>query len=225
MKLYLTLFFSFVCLTASAQTDRGPVRSGNKAYSKGELDMAEVDYRRALERAPGSVHASYNLGNVLYKKDNPGEAEKIVSAIKDSIIDNALMSKVLHNLGNYALAQKNYSNAIEYYKGSLRINPDDDETRSNLAYAQKMLKNEEDQKNNRDQNKNDDKDQNQDQKSDNSEDEKKQDNNQNQPPPSITPQAAQQMLQAIQNKERETQERVNKEKAKSMQRREKEKNW
>ena len=41
----------------------------------------------------------------------------------------------------------------------------------------------------------------------------------------ITPQAAQQMLQAIQAKEKETQDKVNKAKAAAMKSRQREKNW
>ena len=43
--------------------------------------------------------------------------------------------------------------------------------------------------------------------------------------PKITPQAAQQMLQAIQAKEKETQDKVNEQKAKALKSRQKEKNW
>lgn len=227
MKYYLIMLFTFAAVTLAAQPERGEIRSGNRAYSKGNLERAEIDYRRALEQNPGSVHAIYNLGNVLHKRGNSAEAEKLVTAIKDSLPDAGVAPKVFHNLGNYALDQKKYSEAVEYYKSSLRLNPDDDETRSNLAYAQKMLKNEQDKQQQNQDNK-DNKDdhnkdqQNQDNKDQNQDQDKK---DQQQPPPSITPQAAQQMLQAIQNKERETQEKVNKEKAKVLQGRQKEKNW
>ena len=43
--------------------------------------------------------------------------------------------------------------------------------------------------------------------------------------PKISPQAAQQMLQAIQAKEKETQDKVNKQKAEALKSRQKEKNW
>ena len=88
-----------------------------------------------------------------------------------------------------------------------------------------------------DQNQDQNKDQNDDQK-DNQNDDQKNDqdqnqNDQNQPKqepkqgeqPKITPQAAQQMLQAIQAKEKETQDKVNKEKAEALKARQKEKNW
>ena len=229
MKYCLILLFTFTAVSLAAQPEKGEIRSGNRAYSKGNLERAEIDYRRALEQNPGSVHAIYNLGNVLYKRQNAAEAEKLVSVLKDSLASDFHAPKVFHNLGNYALDQKKYSEAIDYYKSSLRLNPDDDETRSNLAYAQKMLKNEQD-KQDKNQDKKDNKDNKDDQKKDDQQNQDNKDQDQDkkdqpQPPPSITPQAAQQMLQAIQNKEKETQEKVNKEKAKVLQGKQKEKNW
>jgi len=219
-----------VTATLFAQVDRKEVRSGNRAYKDGDVERAEIDYRRALTEDSTSVFARYNLGNALYKRQNPEEAEKIVKPIVDSLYDTNIKSATFHNLGNYALDGKKYKEAIEYYKDALRLNPDDYETKSNLAYAQKMLKNEDgggdggDQNQDKDdQDENQDKnDQNQDQNQNNQE--QNQDQN-NQPPPTITPQDAQQMLQAIQNKENETQEKVNREKAKLLQSKQKEKYW
>lgn len=239
MKRYLFLLFMFFATVAFSQPEKGKVRSGNRAFSEGDIEKAELEYRRALENNPTSIFGRYNLGNALYKRGNSEEAQKIVSDLVDSLDNTPLSSMVNHNLGNYALDQKKYSEAIEYYKNSLRVNPSDLETKSNLAYAQAMLKNDEnkDDKNNQDnkdnQDKKDDKkDQdNQDKKDQDNQDKKenqdnkddKQDNNQS--PPKITPQTAQQMLQAIQNKEKETQEKVNKEKAKVLKGKQKEKNW
>jgi tetratricopeptide (TPR) repeat protein len=150
------------------------------------------------------------------------------------------MAKTYHNLGNFTLNQKKYSEAVEAYKNSLRLNPKDMETKSNLAYAQKMLKDQQDKQNkqNQDQNKDQNKDQDKDKNKDkNDQNKDKQDPNKDQnknpekpqnqqaPPPKITPQAAQQMLQAIQNKENETQDKVKKEKAKLLESRKNEKNW
>jgi Ca-activated chloride channel homolog len=232
MRIVLIMLFTFVFSVCSAQKEKGEVRSGNKAYEKGDIERAELEYRRALEQSPESVFARYNLGNALYKRGNAQEAEKVVAPLKDSMVIDGAKSKVFHNLGNYSLDQKKYSEAVEHYKSSLRDNPNDMETKANLAYAQKMLKDEQDKEKNKDQNKDnkDNKDKKEDPKDDKQDPNKdKQDpnkeNEQNQPPPKITPQAAQQMLQAIQNKEKETQEKVDKEKAKVMESRQKEKNW
>ncbi len=229
MRIVLIMLFTFVFSVVSAQKERGEVRSGNKAYEKGDIERAELEYRRALEQSPGSVFASYNLGNALYKRGNALEAEKVVLPLKDSLATDGARSKLFHNLGNYSLDQKKYSDAVEHYKSSLRVNPQDMETKANLAYAQKMLKDEQNKEKNKDQNK-----ENQDKKDDKKDDKQEpnkdkqepdKENQQNQPPPKITPHAAQQILQAIQNKERETQEKVGKEKARVLQSRQKEKNW
>ena len=215
IKYILLLVFVLLAVTMNAQPDRKEVRSGNRAYSKGKYDVANTEYRRALEKDSLSFFAGYNLGNALYKSGNSSEAQNVVSRFTEFPAQPQAKAAMFHNLGNYALDQKNYSEAVEFYKNSLRINPADMETKSNLAYAQKMMEND---------NQNQNQDQNQDQKQDQNQDQN-QDQDQEQPQQKITPQTAQQMLQAIQNKERETQEKVNKEKAKILQSRQKEKNW
>lgn len=229
IKRYLFLVFMFCAVVAAAQPEREEVRSGNRAFSKGDIDKAELEYRRALENNPTSVFGRYNLGNALHKKGNSQEAQKVVSDLVDSLDNLSFGSKVFHNLGNYALDQKKYSEAVEFYKNSLRANPSDLETKSNLAYAQAMLKNEQnkDNQDNKDNKENQEKKDNQDnqEKKDNQDNKDNQEKKENQPPPKITPQTAQQMLQAIQNKEKETQEKVKKEKAKVLKSKQKEKNW
>ncbi|EKD32387.1 MAG: hypothetical protein ACD_77C00104G0003 [uncultured bacterium] len=254
MKRILILIIVLFSLTPLlAQKERWQVRSGNKAFDKANYQKAELDYRRALEKDSTSVTAKYNLANTMYKQQNVQGAEKMANDIllgaggKPSVKDSSAteappvtfemspenMAKTYHNLGNFTLNQKKYSEAIEAYKNSLRINPSDMETKANLAYAQKMLKDQQD-KQNKDQNKDKEKeedkkkdDQNKDENKDQNKDPKKKPEKpkEQQSPPKITPQAAQQMLQAIQNKENETQEKVKKEKAKLMESRKNEKNW
>jgi len=225
----IILSFSFTC-TLLAQADKKEVRLGNRAFKEGNMAQAEIDYRRALAEDSTSVFARYNLGNVLYKRQSSEEAGKIVQPALDSLDNVDIKSAAFHNLGNYALDEKKYKEAIDFYKDALRLNPGDYETKSNLAYAQKMLKNEDgggggDQNQDKNDQDKDKDDQSQDKKDQDQQQNNNQDQNQNQPPPKITPQDAQQMLQAIQNKENETQEKVNKEKANALQSRQREKNW
>ncbi|MBP6365066.1 MAG: tetratricopeptide repeat protein [Bacteroidales bacterium] len=236
-RVFILIILLFVSSLASAQKERWDVRKGNRLYNKGEYQQAEINYRKALGKDSLSVKARYNLANVLYRNQNAAAAEQEVSRLLSdstgvSITDNDA-ANIFHNKGNYSLSQKKWSEAVESYKNSLRINPSDMETKSNLAYAQKMLQNEQDKNQNndqnKDQNKDQDKDQNKDDNKDQNQDQNKEQNNdqkqnQNQPP-KITPQAAQQMLQAIQNKENETQDKVKKEKAKLYERQQREKNW
>ena len=150
-------------------------------------------------------------------------------------------------MANVYLEEKKYEEAVESYKNSLRLRPDDMETKANLAYAQKMLRQQQQQEqqqqdnqdNQNDQDKDKDRDdrQNQDDQNRNNEDQDRQDgqdnpeNDKKEPEESnqdnakITPQAAQQIFKALEAKEKKTQEKVNKEKALLLKSKEKEKNW
>lgn len=255
-RLLIIIFVLFTISPLFAQKERWQVRAGNRAYDNAKYQKAELDYRRALQKDSTSVTAKYNLANTMYRQKNVQGAEQMAAGLlksagaktsdKDSTATQETsapvfmspenMAKTYHNLGNFTLNQKKYSEAVEAYKNSLRLNPKDMETKSNLAYAQKMLKDQQDKQNkqNQDQNKDQNKDKNKDKndqnkdkqdpnKDQNKDPEKPQ--NQQAPPPKITPQAAQQMLQAIQNKENETQDKVKKEKAKLLESRKNEKNW
>ena len=227
-----------------AQSDRSEVRAGNREFKKGEFREAELDYKRALEEDSTSVTAKYNLGNALYKTGSYSEAELYLKGLGDSLksVSASKASDCFHNSGNLALKQKKYQEAVDAYKESLRLEPDNFETKSNLAYAQKMLKeqqqqqqqqqqNQQDNQNQQDQNQqqNQNQDQQDNRDQDNQQDQNRnqdqQDNQNQQNQPQITPQAAQQMLQAIEDKEKQTQDKVKKVKAQQQKSKEKEKNW
>ena len=223
----------------SAQSDRSEVRAGNRDFKKGQYREAEIDYKRALIADSASVTAKYNLGNALYKAESYNEAELYFKDLGDTLknLSKSKASDYFHNSGNLALKQKKYQEAVEAFKESLRLEPDNFETKSNLAYAQKMLKdqqqnqqsqNQQQQQQQQDQNQdqnqqNQDQNQNNDQQNDQNQDQDQQQQQQNQP--QISPQAAQQMLQAIEDKEKQTQDKVKKAKALQQKSKEKEKNW
>ena len=231
----------------SAQSDRTEVRAGNKDFKKGLFREAEIDYKRALIVDSASVTAKYNLGNTLYKAESYNEAELYFKDLGDTLknLSSSKASDYFHNSGNIALKQKKYQEAVEAFKESLRLEPDNFETKSNLAYAQKMLKDQQQnqqsqnqqqqqqqqQDQNQDQNQqNQDQNQNNDQQNDQNQNQDQNQQNQDQQQqqqnqPQISPQAAQQMLQAIEDKEKQTQDKVKKAKALKEKSKEKEKNW
>ena len=154
-KTYITLLFLLVASSAFAQkTERDYLRSGNKLYNDSLFIKAEVDYRKALEINPKSTDAMFNLGNTLMLQNKLQESmEEYVSATKLEKDKNKL-SQNFHNIGVIFHSQKDYIKAIEAYKEALRNNPADDETRYNLALAQKMLKDQENSQQNQEQQKN-----------------------------------------------------------------------
>ena len=224
---------------ALAQTDRKEVRAGNRQFKKGNWQKAEIEYRKAQVKDSLSFAANYNLAGALYKENNFDEAGKSLEKLKDVAPASEHAADYFYNLGNIAVQKKDWKAAVDAYKRSLLQNPDDLDAKENYAYAKQMLKNEEqqgggggnDQQNNQDQQQNQNNND-QDQKQNN--DQNKDQNQGDQPKPQqgdgqgeakISPQQAQQMLKAVQAREKETQDKVNKEKAALLKSRQKEKNW
>ena len=238
--LYIFIFLVAVGLTdVSAQVDKREVRRGNRDFRKENFKEAELEYFRALAKDSLSFAANYNMANTLYRQENYDQALKHLEKIAEMAAASPAAADYYYNLGNVAMAKEDYQKAVDAYKQSLLRNPADLDAKENYIYAKEKLKQQQDQQNqqNQDQqNQNEDQqdqnedqqDQNQDDKKDdqNKNDQNKQDQqNQQGQQPKISPQAAQQMLQAIQAKEKETQDKVNKEKAAALASKKKEKNW
>lgn len=241
-----------VTLTASAQVDRHDVRAGNRKFRKDNWKEADISYRKALVKDSTSVAANYNLANTLYRQENYEEAEKLMKKIGDNASASANAADYWYNTGDIAIAKKDWQGAVNAFKEALLKNPSDMDAKENYIYAKKMLENQQkngggngDGQDNQDQN-NQNQDQNKDQNNDQNKDGQNKDRNQNQnqnqnndqgnggqqpqqgqqgQEGKISPQQAQQMLRAIQAKEKETQDKVNKEKADALKSRQKEKNW
>lgn len=123
-----------------AQQTQKIIRHGNKEFKEGKYKEAEINYRKALEKDTNSVKAAYNLGNSLYKQKQYEEAAKAYLMKMTGDVSDENLAKLYHNLGNTYLQSKKYDESINAYKQSLRLNPKDEDTRYNLAYAQAQLK-------------------------------------------------------------------------------------
>ena len=198
---------------------RALVREGNKLYSKEKYDDASIAYRKALDKNSLYKKATYNLGNAMYQNKNFKEAvpqyELAVKAAKNKF-DKA---DAYHNIGNSMLEQKQYQTAVDAYKNALRNDPTDDETRYNLAVAQKLLEKEqkEDKKDKKDKDK-DKKDKDKDKKDKNKDKDKKdKDKDKKDKKPKqgqMSPQQIKQLLESLNNEEKKTQKKLNAKKAK-----------
>ncbi|SDS56652.1 TPR repeat-containing protein [Polaribacter sp. KT25b] len=145
---------------ASQRKARSLVRQGNQLYAKEQYTDASVAYRKALDKSSFYDKASYNLGNALYEDKNFKEAVPQYELSAKTATDKFSKAEAYHNLGNSLMETKNYQGAVDAYKNSLRNNPNDDETRYNLAVAQKMLEKEkQDQKDDKNKDNKDKKDQ------------------------------------------------------------------
>ncbi len=160
------MVFLFAALGASAQNmpERSEVRRGNRQYNKGNYEKSIERYERALGAAPESFEAIYNLGNALYKAERFDKAEQTMrKAAADSLRADGERAEAFYNLGNAQFKQQKYKEALESYKQSLRLNPDDQEAKYNYAYTKRMLDENKDGGGGGNDDQNQDKDQNQDQ--------------------------------------------------------------
>ena len=201
------------------------VKQGNKQFVKRNYSDAETSYRKALEKNKDNPQALYNLGNSLIAQGQDTTAIKFFEQAAKVEKNPLRQSQSFHNLGTILQGRKMFSEAIEQYKQCLRLNPNDDDARYNLALCKHQLKNQQQDQNqnqNQDQNKQD---QNQDQ---NKQDQQKQQQNkqqeQQEQKPQMSKDNAEQLLNAAMQQEKQTQERL-KEAQKQPSRRQVEKNW
>jgi len=235
--LYIALFLSFVI---SAQQKDYYLPKGNDQFKNKEFVKAEANYRISQSLNLEGATSSFNLGNSIYKIDQFDEAEYTYQTAIKKAQTKIEKHKIYHNLGNTFMAQKKYKEAVEAYKNALRNDPYDEESRYNYALAKELLKNNPDndnknddknEKNNEDKNKdNEDKDDNK--KDSDKDDEGKNDNkkgsdkdnnedgnnkDQSQKPKpqgGISKQRLESLLDAVNNEEKKTQEKVNMQKEK-----------
>jgi Ca-activated chloride channel family protein len=214
------IFFLLLTLSlqVSAQTDRKYIRQGNKEFEKEKFAESEISYRRAIDKNKSASDAVFNAGDALYKQKKYEDAGKQFVENHSMNEDKSKKSASLYNLGNSLLMSNKIKESIDAYEGSLKLNPENMEAKYNLAYAQDLLKQQQQQQqqqkdqNNKDQNKND---QNKDQKD--KQDNKNQDQNQQkqqdqqqqqQQQQTISKEDAERILNALANDEKDVQEKV-----------------
>lgn len=219
-------FFSIVmCVLLSgaslfAQEDKKDVRRGNKDYRKSNFKEAEIDYRKALLKDSTSFAATYDLANALYSQKDYEGAANTLERLSNSAPESQYADRYYFNKGNVSLQKKDYQTAVDDFKQALLRDPGDLQAKESYIYAKKMLEN---QKNGGEGESNKDQ-QNQDQQPSDGQQDKQEGEGQAQQQ-QISVQQAQQILKAIQAKEKETQEKVEKAKAQNEKSRQKDKNW
>lgn len=123
------------CFSQSAHKFR---IEGDRSFEKQDFSSSEVYYKKALEKE-NDFKANYNLGNSLISQNRTGEAIEAYKNAINSKKDKITESKAQHNIGNAYYKMDDYTNSIDSYKKSLRLNPNDNETRKNLALAKEKF--------------------------------------------------------------------------------------
>ena len=150
--LFILIIFNFQFSnfhTLQAQADRQQLRDGNRSYKKEKYDKAEVQYRRALEHDSMDYRGQFNLGNALYRQKKYDEAARHYDqALQSADISDNQRSRALHNKGNSYLkagmenqeqGMQLFQQAVQNYQDALKLDPKNEDTRYNLAYARRLL--------------------------------------------------------------------------------------
>ena len=230
---FITLYFLGILTTnaAYAQSAHKHLREGDGAYLRKNYKQAELSYRNAQE-AERSYKGSFNLGNALYMQQRHDDALQIYEDVAKRAIDNDMRSQAYYNQGNTHIQKSEYDKAIESYKQSLRLNPNDEDAKKNLAFAKKMQteqqknqqnqdKNQQQQPQNQDKNQqqppqnqpqNQDKNQQQQQNQPQNQDKNEQNNQQQTPQnqPNMSKENAERLLQIMDNEDQKVQQRLKK---------------
>jgi Ca-activated chloride channel family protein len=223
----------FSSITIFSQQEKKFIIEGNKNYGNKKYVEAEKSYKQGLTKNKDSYKSAFNLGDAYYQQGKYEEAAEQFQILTHKATSKDTLSKAYHNLGNSLLQSKKYEEGINAYKNALKNNPNDEDSRYNLAYAQKMLQQQQQQQNKDNKDKKDDKDNkdNKDNKNkDNKEDDKKDKDKKNENKDNkndknkeqekqqgqISKEDAQRLLDALQNDEKNLQDKMKKEKAKGI---------
>ena len=233
------LFLTFTVSLNSQSDPNNLVFNGNKESMKQNFTKAEVEYRKAISKNEIQNKASHNLGNLLFENKNYDEAiQEYFKTQKNSQIDLEKHS-AFHNLGNSYMKKKDYAQSVESYKNALRNNSEDDETRYNYALAKKFLEgdkrqnsqNSEDSEQEKkdksdDQKENKDEDQNSDQDSDSEKDKPKDQQDKNQDEGGgLSKQQMENLLDAVNNIEKDLNQKIKSGKKKVQTSKKAQKDW
>ncbi|MAQ39187.1 MULTISPECIES: sulfotransferase [Thioclava] len=108
---------------------------GNAKRRAGEQQESLEMYRAAHEAAPDFVEAELNLANVLVLSKKTQEAERHLSEVLRKLPDNY---RALKTMGDVRHEHGDKPGAVDYYKRSLAINPDDVETIASLIMTTRI---------------------------------------------------------------------------------------
>jgi Ca-activated chloride channel family protein len=194
------------------------ISRGNRYYEGDEHEKALERYREAQGVDSTFAVPYFNAGDALYRMGNyrDGALEFLRSASADV---DSVKAMSYYNLGNTMFRAGDLQSAVEAYKRSLLLNPEDQDAKYNLELALRMQQQEqqqpeEQQQEQQDQGKQQQQDQQQ-QPEDQQQDQQDRDQQQDQPrprdeqkPPEISPEELERILAAIEASDKKTQEEM-----------------
>ena len=132
---FFTLHLSLLTLSSFAQKTNEAVQNGNDAYRKNDYTVAIKNYEKALQLDNKNVTAKFNLANALQRSNKADQSAASYDDVIAGAADADLKAKSYYNKALAMLQQNKLDNAIDAFKQSLRLAPNDNDTRQNLQKA------------------------------------------------------------------------------------------
>ena len=129
---YLSFLILAFFLTASSLDD---ARKANEAYENGNYEQAAELYRQAIEEEPQNARLHFNLASALYKLGRTEEALQSYDRFENLSESPQEQSYGSYNQGTMLTEEDKYDEAAEYFREALRKNPNDRDARHNYELA------------------------------------------------------------------------------------------
>ncbi len=225
MKLVSIVFLSFFLMASSLNDGR----KANDAFEQGNYAEAAELYQQAISQDPENPHLYFNLARTLYELGQGEAATEAYDRYKSLTELPVEKSYADYNKGRMLTDQENYQEAVDYFREALRNNPNDPDAKFNyeLALQKQQEQEEQEQDPESESGEGEDDEENSDQQDDQQDQEQEQDSeseqqpgqqdqeegdSQDQPQPlEMTPEEAQNILDVLEQLERELLENQKKE--------------
>lgn len=131
MKL-INYLFILILFTAASLND---ARKANDAFERGDYAEAVQLYRQALDQDPDNSRLHFNLGNALYHLGRADEARESYERFRELTDSNVEQSYADYNTGRMLIDQGEYEQALNSFREALRNNPNDLDAKHNYELA------------------------------------------------------------------------------------------
>ncbi|MDZ7755688.1 tetratricopeptide repeat protein [Rhodohalobacter sp.] len=237
MNKLILLIIGFLFIASSLND----ARKANEAFKNGDYELAVELYRQAIDQNPDNSRLYFNLGNALAKAGYTEEAMKVYEQFRNMTEEINQQALADYNKGKLLSEQENFDEAISHFREALRKNPDDEDARFNYELAQRLKQQQEQQQQDQQQDSKSDQDDSEgedDQENDENQDENQQQDPNQKPqnqdqsqqdqeqlpkPTNMSEQEAENILDALEQIERELLE--NREKEANVRRQQNDKDW
>ena len=135
-KTRTVLILAWICFSGfdllSGANDH--IEEGNAQLGAGKFEEALKYYEQAAEALPGRPEIAYDKGIALYRLGRHQEAlDSFLKGTESS--DPQVKKQSFFNMGNTALALKQFDKAADAFRQALRLDPQDERARWNLEVA------------------------------------------------------------------------------------------